>query len=525
MRSFFEWFQAEGIDPNKPWLILGKGPSFSKRGQFDLTAYSTLSLNHVVREQPVTVAHMIDYNVVEGCGEALLTNAQHVLLPWIPHINNTPGSETLAELAQRDEILRQLAEQGRLLYYNLSTARKRNIEGPVVRVRFFSAEAALNLLAMAGVRKVRSLGIDGGIIYSGEFDDLKNKTLLANTRDSFDKQFQEIARSILTTGIDYAPLDLESPVRIYVGATDAQMLAVKVLEYSIRKHASMSVEVHPLHLSQVKIPVPKDPKSRPRTPFSFQRFLIPALAGHRGRAIYLDSDMQVFKDIRQIWTLPFHGADLLTVHEPENSGRRPQFSVMLLNCASLEWRVEDIVERLDDKRLTYEQLMYEMALAKEIRPSISPVWNSLERYDETNTALVHYTDMPTQPWVSRRNRIGYLWVRDLFEAVDVGFITLRYVKDQVTKGFVRPSLLYQLARRKGNPIELPVAARLMDRRFLPPYKKIDSEDNVLKKRSTLLDALAVKFYEKRAVWILSKKQRKNRPRVISSTLTANELVE
>lgn len=518
MRSFFEWFQSESNDRNKPWLILGKGPSFSKRDQYDLTVYSTLSLNHAVRELSVTVAHMIDFDVVDGCGEALLTNAQYVLLPWIPHINNIAGSQTLAELAQHHRILRRLDDQGRLLYYNLSTARKRNLEGPVVRVKYFSAEAAVNLLAMAGVKRVRSLGIDGGINYSGEFYDLKDKTLLANTRESFDSQFQELARIILTTGIDYAPLDVETPIRIYVGATEAQMLAVKVLEYSIRKHASMSVEVFPLHLSQMRVPVPKDPESRPRTPFSFQRFLIPALAGHRGRAIYLDSDMQVFTDIRRLWTLPFDGADLLTVHELEGSGRRPQFSVMLLNCGTLEWRVEDIVERLDDKRLTYEQLMYEMALAKNVRPSISPVWNSLERYDKTDTALIHYTDMPTQPWVSRRNRYGYLWVRDLVEAVDLGFISLRYVKEQVAKGFVRPSLLYQLARRKENPLDLSVAARLIDRKFLPPYRKTESEGKRSKEcRTGFLDALALKYYERRADSILSKRKRKSRFQVIPST--------
>src|SRR5207249_1624073 len=145
---------------------------------------------------------------------------------------------------------------------------------------------------------------------------------LANSRSSFNRQFEEIARIIMTTSVDYAPLDVESPVRIYVAATDAQMLAVKVLEFSIKKHASVSVEVTPLHTTGLAIPVPKDARNLPRTPFSFQRFLIPALKGYRGRAIYLDSDMQVFRDIRELWTLPFDGADLLTVREPEQSGRR-----------------------------------------------------------------------------------------------------------------------------------------------------------------------------------------------------------
>jgi len=271
MRSFFEWFQAEGMDPNRPWLILGKGPSFSKRMEYDLTQFNTLSLNHAVREQQVTVAHMIDFDVINACGETILDNAQFLVVPWVPHLNNGPGPENLAELRHINPILRRMDEQDRLLWYNLSTARKRKHgNSPIVHVKFFSVEAALNLLTQAGVRRIRSLGIDGGATYSSEFNYLRDKTLFSNSRESFDVQFRVIAETIMNTGINYAPLDVESPVRVYVGATEAQMLAVKVLEYSIRKYASMSVEVFPLHLSGKVIPTPQHPDKRPRTPFSFQ---------------------------------------------------------------------------------------------------------------------------------------------------------------------------------------------------------------------------------------------------------------
>jgi hypothetical protein len=60
MTHFFDWLVAAGIGPSDPWLIFGKGPSFSERGRFDLSPYRTLSLNHVVREGPVDVAHAID---------------------------------------------------------------------------------------------------------------------------------------------------------------------------------------------------------------------------------------------------------------------------------------------------------------------------------------------------------------------------------------------------------------------------------------------------------------------------------
>ncbi len=250
------------------------------------------------------------------------------------------------------------------------------------------------------------------------------------------------------------------------------MLPVKVLEFSICKHASMSVEVKPIYQTGIEIPVPKDPENLARTPFSFQRFLIPEMVGYKGRAIYLDADMQVFKDIRGLWTRPFNGADILAVEEPIETGRRPQFSVMVLNCDALNWKVGKIVDDLDKGMLTYAQLMYEMTVAKTINRCIDPSWNSLERYAEGQTALLHYTDMQTQPWVSHVHLLGYLWVRYLFEAIDLGVISEGYVRESVGKGFVRPSLLYQIEHRIEDALLLPRKARLMDEGFTPPYKKL-----------------------------------------------------
>jgi hypothetical protein len=267
---------------------------------------------------------------------------------------------------------------------------------------------------------------------------------------------------------------MASPIRVYVGSQDAQMLAVKVLEFSIREHTTDDVVVFPLHEANIDFPMPRDARNRPRTPFSFQRFYIPALQGHRGRAIYLDSDMQVFRDIRELWNLPFDGADLLAAREPGESSRRPQFSVMLLNCDELKWSLPEIVAALDRGELSYETLMYDMAVARSVRAAIDPSWNSLERYVPGETGLLHYTDMPTQPWVSLDNANGAIWVRDLIAAVDSGFIPRSYVDEHVRLGFVRPSLLYQLDHRVEWSERLPKEARALDARFVPPYKQMDS---------------------------------------------------
>jgi hypothetical protein len=264
----------------------------------------------------------------------------------------------------------------------------------------------------------------------------------------------------------------ETPVRIYVGSQEAQLIPVKVLEYSIRKHTSLPVEVFPLHHARVEFPLPRDARNQPRTPFSFQRFYIPQLAGYRGRAIYLDSDMQVFRDIRQLWSLPFEGADLLAAWEVAGSGRKPQFSVMVLNCELLRWDLHEIVAALDRGELTYETLMYEMKVARNIRTAIDPTWNSLERYEAGKTSLLHYTEMTLQPWVSRDNKLGYLWVRELIEATEQGFISRELVETHVQEGYLRPSLLHQLDHRMEDTSRLPASVLAIDARFVPPYKRM-----------------------------------------------------
>jgi hypothetical protein len=180
----------------------------------------------------------------------------------------------------------------------------------------------------------------------------------------------------------------------------------------------------------------------------------------------------VFRDMRELWTLPFDGARLLAAKEAGESGRRPQFSVMLLDCGRLDWKVEDIVARLDAGTLTYEQLMYDMVLAPDYRAGIEPQWNSLEQFDAAETRLVHYTDMGTQPWVSTANPLGHLWMTDLLDAINAGFLSRDYVADHVARGYVRPSLLFQIDQRRVDSAGLPGDVRRRDDAFRAPFQEI-----------------------------------------------------
>jgi hypothetical protein len=296
--------------------------------------------------------------------------------------------------------------------------------------------------------------------------------------------------------------NLSTPIKIYLGTQVEQTLAAEVLTYSIAANTQQPIQVTPLYeavqAAGITIAPPRSPQLRPRTPFTFQRFAIPALCGYQGRAIYLDSDMLVFRDIHELWQQPFEQAnhvdhreadgearrthearqihptcqtmDLLSVPEPENSGRSPQYSVMLLNCEQLTWDAQQLVNELERGTWNYQQFVMEMAPATQKAAALPLGWNDLERYDPNQTALLHYTDMPRQPWLSVVNPLAVLWCETLLKAVAEGAITREQVRTSIELGWVRPSLLYQLDYGIADPNYLPDDVLRRDRStFTPPH--------------------------------------------------------
>ena len=466
MKSISDWASAFPVN-DRPWLLLGKGPSFSRFEPGMSESFHLMGLNHVSRGTPVTLAHFIDLDAFVACVPEILGTARWVVIPWHPHEGFAPSRKTLADCVREVPALETLESDGRVLTYNLSTAKGLDtLQGaPLIEAKFFSAEAGLNVLAAAGVRTVRSLGVDGGTDYASQFGDLASRTRLANGHKTFDLQFQGIARTIRRTGIQYAPLYVDSPARVFVGADPTQELPFRVLEFSTKKFATLSVEFGRIDNEGLK--VPSDPSNRSRTGFSFSRFRIPRLCGYTGRAIYLDADMQVFGDLMELWTRPFDGASMLYAEHDSADGRIPQYSVLLLDCEALDWDPDAIIDGLDSGRFTYESLMYDFALvpADKRRPGLPNEWNSLERYVPGETRLLHYTDMPTQPWVNRRNRYADVWLGDLREALVEGFISEEFLFDQIERGHVSPELPDWLG------IDAPVRIRNRIAGWEPPYRR------------------------------------------------------
>jgi lipopolysaccharide biosynthesis glycosyltransferase len=250
--------------------------------------------------------------------------------------------------------------------------------------------------------------------------------------------------------------DILQPVDVFVGADRSQLLAVAVLEHSIVRHSSLPCRVTPL--IDLDLPEPRDVRQGSRTNFSFARFAIPEVKRFAGRAIYLDADMLVLRDIARLWSIPFGGAKIIIQEEVPDAlaarakhgapvRRKKQCSVMLIDCERTEWRAAEIIAGLDG-RYSYEQLLENLCILDEaeIRYAVPFAWNSLEHHDR-DTCLIHYTDMATQPWVSPFNRNGQLWMDEVALMLSSGALSWDELHAEVAAGYFRPSIIAEIEER------------------------------------------------------------------------------
>ena len=291
---------------------------------------------------------------------------------------------------------------------------------------------------------------------------------------------------------------------IFVGADRSQLLAVPVLEHSIRRHTSMNIKLR--SMDDVVLPDPKDVRQGKRTGFSFTRFAIPQLMGYKGRAIYLDADMLVFRDFRELWNLPFNSAKIIIQEElPDQAQKQDkpgalkkrvkQCSVMLLDCEALsDWDPVKIIEGLDGK-YTYQDLLYDMCILdeSEISYGVPFEWNSLEYYEAGKTGLIHWTDMNTQPWVYVNNPTGYLFLEEVRIMLENGSMKLSQIEDEVRLGYVRPSILHELTDAGAGPVTAVTPEQVKR------YEAIDAAAGFVKHKAVFQAArersAAVKAYE------------------------------
>lgn len=195
-------------------------------------------------------------------------------------------------------------------------------------------------------------------------------------------------------------------VRIFVGcpANNEDLECQAVLDYSLRKHASLPLDITWMMLSRD----PEsfwfsNPQARPRqgwntstwaTPFSALRWGIPAACNFEGRAIYMDSDMIAMADIAEFWRQEIPAGKALLA----KGGETIISCVMLMDCAAMRavvpptaelkgiaGRYRDVRRGLRGKSADY-----------------SGNWNCRDGEDyktihHPDVKVLHYTSIPTQP--------------------------------------------------------------------------------------------------------------------------------
>lgn len=90
---------------------------------------------------------------------------------------------------------------------------------------------------------------------------------------------------------------------IFIGYDHRETVAYHVLAHSIMARASMPVAIHPIKSSLFRDFYRRQRDPRQSNDFSFSRFLLPHLMGHTGWALFMDCDMLMQTDIRELWEL------------------------------------------------------------------------------------------------------------------------------------------------------------------------------------------------------------------------------
>ena len=201
----------------------------------------------------------------------------------------------------------------------------------------------------------------------------------------------------------------DSPIRVFVGTDQRMGRAERVLEYSIRKHASRNVEITWMRHGDAgfgdewnrgpDFTLPYQGRGW-ATGFSCFRFAVPELCEWKGKAIYLDADMIVLSDIAEIADHPSAAPCLIT--------RKGRFDVIRWDCAGMkrpnhEWPALRDVKPSGRKPAAYQMLLDSLGV---VGRDLDPLWDVLDTH-LPSAKLVHYTNMHWQPWHPWPERFQY----------------------------------------------------------------------------------------------------------------------
>lgn len=194
---------------------------------------------------------------------------------------------------------------------------------------------------------------------------------------------------------------MSEPVKVFVGTDPFMKKAEIALEWSIRKHCTTDVEIVWMDYARGGIWEGWEIGREKENPYSGQgwatdftnfRFAIPEANNFDGRAIYLDVDMILIRDIKEFFDEPMDRPVMMT-----SKG----FDVMLFDTTAFKdqdwWPSLEEMKKSSWNVNNYHHLLEEH---KMISTSLPIRWNCCDGkgYDPEYTGLIHFTNMHTQPW-------------------------------------------------------------------------------------------------------------------------------
>ena len=91
-------------------------------------------------------------------------------------------------------------------------------------------------------------------------------------------------------------------INIFIGYDQGETVAYHTLSESIRRYATEPVAITPLCLGNIP-GFTREKQPNQSTDFAFSRFMVPYLCGYKGWAIFMDCDMLLRDDIKELWDM------------------------------------------------------------------------------------------------------------------------------------------------------------------------------------------------------------------------------
>lgn len=232
-------------------------------------------------------------------------------------------------------------------------------------------------------------------------------------------------------------------IKVFIGTEEAQWLPTEVLKHSVLRRTKEPVEFKELKNIPLKLQI------KMYTGFSFYRYYIPEACNFEGRAIYLDADIVVLSDLKELNDLDMQGKGVLA--RPLEKYEAYFTSVMLMDCAKLKhWKIHEWVALINAGLASYQGTMAgdKSGLNHKDFGPLPEYWNHLDHWDPT-TKILHYTYVPTQPWKKGGHPHRNIFLQELQIALNDKILKVEDVKREISAGHIYPQILEDMAEITG----------------------------------------------------------------------------